>query len=247
MRLGITTIVKNESLYIREWILFNFMQGVTEFFLYDNDSTDGLEEAVRRYPLNEISVKIIPWSGKCRHLEAYDHSIANHRKLVDWMAFIDVDEFLYSTEYPKVVKHLEVITAIDNYNIACVQIAWYIFGSSGHKEYSPELVLERFTHRPAELNVHSKSIIRMNKAVSTWKDTHTFKVRGRTLVRPPNLLINHYHVKSENEYRIRCAKGRGDVLTPRNFEETFPAHDINTVEDTYLKDTYADRLKALLY
>ncbi len=246
MKLGITTIVKNEALYIREWILFHFMQGVTEFFIYENDSTDGLEEAVRRYPLNEISVKVIPWSGKCRQLEAYDHSIANHRKLVDWMAVIDVDEFLYSTEYPKVTKHLEVITAIDNYNIAAVQVPWYIFGSSGHKDYSSDLVIERFTKRPFHLDKHSKSIIKMNKAVSTWKDTHTFKVRGRTLVRPPNLFINHYHVKSEQEYRIRCAKGRGDVLTPRDFEASFPVHDINEIEDRFLADRYTNKIKGLL-
>lgn len=246
MKLGITAIVKNEAPYIKEWLLFHFMQGVTEFFIYNNGSTDDTIKKTIEYPINELKITVIDWPGRCRQLEAYDHSIRINRKSVDWMAFVDIDEFLYSTEYPKVTKHLEIITASDSYNASCVRVPWRIFGSSGHKEYSSELVIERFTHRAINLDPHFKSIIRMKKAVSTWKDIHTFKVKGTTLNRPPGIFINHYHTKSEQEYRARCARGRADVKEYRNPDIDFPAHDINEVKDTYLKDKFAEKIKGIL-
>lgn len=246
MKLGITAIVKNEALYLKEWILHHFMQGVTEFFLYDNDSTDGLEQVLASYPINEIKVTVIPWSGKCMHLAAYDDSLKKHRRLVDWMVFLDVDEFLYSTKHEKVIKHLEIITASDGYNLGVVRVPWLLFGSGGQVEYAPEPVIARFTKRAATTNIHSKSIVKMQKVVCAGADTHTFRTKGRTLTNPPDIFINHYHVKSYDEYLIRCARGRGDIDFFRNPDIDFPAHDINEVEDTYLKDKYADRLKELL-
>ena len=38
--LGICTVFKNQALYIREWIAFHHMLGVTKFFLYDQGSEE---------------------------------------------------------------------------------------------------------------------------------------------------------------------------------------------------------------
>ena len=40
--LSLTLIVKNEAFYIKEWIEFHRMIGVTHFYIYDNESSDDL-------------------------------------------------------------------------------------------------------------------------------------------------------------------------------------------------------------
>lgn len=46
--LSIMAIVKNEK-YIQEWIEYHLLVGVQHFYIYDNESTDGLKDRIQKY------------------------------------------------------------------------------------------------------------------------------------------------------------------------------------------------------
>lgn len=255
MKLGITAIVKDELAYIEEWLLFHKLQGISSFFLYDNDDSPGkLKELCDRY--SELNITVYPWPGAKAQLGAYEHSIYCHRDTVDWMAFIDVDEFLYS---PSGMTLPEVLHSYGDASIVAVH--WLMFGSSGRAFKDSGLVIERFTKRGAKVNEHVKSICRMSDLQGIGYNPHTFRTNGLVVDEGFNklheyyavspkasaniLAINHYHTKSLEEYKLKCQRGRADNGELRDFASNFAAFDLNEVSDTSLYE-YAAPIRELL-
>ena len=91
--LGITAIVKNEARYLAEWIEYHRLIGVGKFYIYDNESTDGILAVLDKY-IAEGIVEYRPITGKNRQNDAYNDSLNRHRKEVKYMAFIDAEEII---------------------------------------------------------------------------------------------------------------------------------------------------------
>ena len=92
-KIAICAIFKDEAPYLLEWIAFHRMVGVDLFVLYDNGSTDGGTDLVRRSSFAH-NVTIIEWNDQPRQISAYRHFHANYAKDFTWAAFIDLDEFI---------------------------------------------------------------------------------------------------------------------------------------------------------
>lgn len=263
MKLGVTCIVKNEAPYIEEWLWFHHIQGVEKFFVYLNDCTDNTRDILERLS-SYLNITIHDWSGEKQQLPAYNHSIKKHKREVDWMAFIDIDEFLHSPENDLNLSAMVSFFSVEHPTAGVIMARWVLFGSNGHEKCEPGLVIERFTRRADGADKHCKSIVRMQAVVSTGWESHTFKLKDEFKVideyeqvyegpyavtepKTPYLFrINHYHTKSAEEYKAKCAKGRSDIGTGRVFEVEFAPHDRNEVEDTHLRDTYGERIKELM-
>ena len=72
--LAVAAIAKNEGPYIKEWIEFYVKQGVTHFLIYDNDSTDNLEDILQPFIAQGlVTYKKLP--GKMRQCDAYNIAI----------------------------------------------------------------------------------------------------------------------------------------------------------------------------
>lgn len=262
--LVVVACVRNEATYIEEWIEWHLLQGVAHFRLYLNNSSDETAEILGRYRKGGI-VSIVNMPDVPVQFVAYRHAIADLKGRADWVAFIDVDEFLYSPHGP-IYKVLST-----HRKAAAVGVHWVLYGSNGHEEKSDGLVIERFTKRQAGVDQHVKSICRLAKTISTGNDPHAFKLSGYAVDekgfaldehygRSPKgatadvLRINHYHTKSRGEYMER--KKLGDPGTGRllkDFNESFLVHDKNEIEDTCVADWAAvvkrkieDRRKCLL-
>ena len=77
--------------------------GVERFFLYDNGSSDHHREVLAPY-LEEGTVVVHDWplpfvrrDGRVGALRrAFDHCVTAHRDDSRWIAFLDLDEFLFS-------------------------------------------------------------------------------------------------------------------------------------------------------
>ena len=77
--------------------------GVERFFLYDNGSTDDHRDVLAPY-LDEGIVIVHDWPmpfigrrGRAGALQrAFDHCLGAHREDSRWIAFLDLDEFLFS-------------------------------------------------------------------------------------------------------------------------------------------------------
>lgn len=250
--LSIAAIVRNEEDYLPEWIEFHLLQGVEHFYIFEHDpkSTD-LEDVLAPY----IETKVVTydtWKGKKPQLPCYDYILGTYGRDNEWIAFIDADEFLYPSissvrSIPALLHELPEYCSI-------YAVHWVLYGSNGHLYPNGDLVTDRFVRRAASPDKHVKSIVKPSLVIGPSGNPHAFVkkpktrvLRGSDFATPlpdryailPSpvmepLRINHYHTKSEYEYRKRRMYPRadnGEIFTIERVDEMFRAHDINEVPD----------------
>jgi len=247
--LSMCSMYRDHAEYLREWIEFHRLVGVERFFLYDNESTDDhrevlapYEEAgvvvVHHWPTPESVERGVPWGLTA----AFDDCLERHREETRWLAFIDIDEFLFSptgTALPELLADYEAHPGV------CVNRV--DFGMSGHISKPPGLVIENYVRRRRygrHARAHVKSIVDPTR-VERCRNSHWFEYRNGAVAvdenhepvedAPPHtrnamslsrLRINHYLVKSEEEYRTKYEKWEtaltkaGREITETNSWET---------------------------
>lgn len=261
--LSVCAICRNEADYLEEWVEFHLLQGVQHFYMYNNLSTDGTEDILKRYEKAGI-VTYENIEQNPVQFVAYNKCLKDHGHESEWIAFIDVDEFLYSPEglpLPAAIQDI-IENALLRSRVAAVAVHWVLFGANGHKEKTDGLVIDRFTRREAATNNHVKSIVRPRVTESVAKNTHTFRLHKNTIPVDENgvhlpaeyalgdgtadiLRIAHFHTKSYAEYVERKSLPDASIGTVRPaacVEEMFRAHDLNQVEDTSLM-AFAEAIK----
>ena len=123
--LSVCAIYRDEAAYLREWIEFHRLVGVERFFLYDNRSVDDHREVLAPY-VERGSSALHDWPMAQGQLPAYEHCIAEHGPESRWIAFIDLDEFLFSPTgqpLPEVLADYEQWPAVG--------VNWAVYGPSG--------------------------------------------------------------------------------------------------------------------
>ena len=244
--LSIGAVTRNEAAYIEEWIEFHLLQGVEHFFILDNESTDDTLKILQRYANEGIVTLGITKEHPCQRA-AYNEILFRYKMLSKWIAFIDVDEFLYS---PTGENLRNLLKPLRSY--AGLAVHWKIFGSSDFKYKNPGLVIERFRHCAPEVNGHVKSIMQSAKTIEMDADPHTFiavgqiidenkKVQERHYAVVPGgtadlFCINHYATKSLEEALARWKLPRSDnhAIRLKGWEERFKSLDRNEVSNDYL-------------
>lgn len=176
MKTAICLIVRNEARDIAEWIAFHALVGFDTQIIFDNRSTDATPAIIRAAGrLHDIRFHDWPNASQRSQVLAYQAACDAYRLEFDWIAFVDSDEFFIPTEPIQVNMFLERFDSFSG-----VAIPWAIFGSGGHEDFPPGLVLDQFTHR-AETEFfptrHVKSIIRPEFA-GACLNPHCFDLRG---------------------------------------------------------------------
>jgi Glycosyltransferase family 92 len=228
--LSVCAVFRDEAPYLREWVAFHRIVGVERFFLYNNLSQDDHHAALAPY-VEDGTVVVQDWPDWPSQMQTYDDCLKRYRDASHWIAFIDLDEFLFSPTgrpVPEVLAEFEQWPGVG--------VNWCVFGSSGHRTKPPGLVIENYTRRTgnADLNRHIKSIVKPPR-VRAFCTPHFFMYMGEPGVavdenhepvgdpRPSmsktesfsRLRINHYATKSDEEYRAKVARGRSDSGVPR--------------------------------
>jgi hypothetical protein len=247
-RLAACAIYKNEARYLAEWLEFHLLTGVEHFFLYDNASTDDHRDVLAPYVRAGV-VTVTDWPQFPPQVAAYNHCLEANRDGWRWIAFIDLDEFLFS---PRMVPVPDVLS--DYEHLPGVAALWIVFGTSGYKTAPPGLVIENYTwrriwpRRPREW----KSIVdpsRTRQAQGAHMFTYTDPApRGPApaFASLDDLRVNHYLMKSEEELKAKLeqrqlvtgVKGRGWRL------QSLLRTDPGCVEETILP--YAPRVREAL-
>src|ERR671937_684509 len=93
--LSIHGIYRDEAVYLREWIEFHRLVGVERFYLYNNLSTDEHLDVLTPYVDDRI-VEVTDWPEIPAQMAVYQDCLLRHRDESCWIAFIDVDEYLFS-------------------------------------------------------------------------------------------------------------------------------------------------------
>jgi glycosyltransferase involved in cell wall biosynthesis len=243
--LGICAIVKNEGPYIHEWLTYHRAIGVERFTLYDNGSTDDTRAEVARFG---HPVDVIDWPGQAQQVPAYRDMLATRRHYAEWVAFIDVDEFLTPRGDDSVPDILDSLPA----DVGTLYVHWLFFGSSGAPIRMPGGVTERFQRR-ARVNFapnrYGKSIVRMSakpelvtphliaagRVVNMTGDAIPRDGSAPERACHDGIALHHYFTKSLEEWTMRRAQGRPSI--PHDHPdairsvEQFRSHDRNDVAD----------------
>ncbi len=146
--------MRNEGPFILEWLAHHRLIGFGRVIVCSNDCTDGspaLLDALAGEGLIE-HIPCAPGPGDTPQLFAY---AAAERRLregtVDWAMVLDADEFL--NIHVGEGRVADLIEAVGD--ATAVMVNWRVFGASGHRGWSPEPVLERFTRAaPVEHGVN---------------------------------------------------------------------------------------------
>lgn len=224
--IAVCAIIKDEGPYLTEWLEFHRLVGVDRFYLYDNGSTDGTFEILRPYIDADI-VRFVPWPKFIAHSNpqylAYAHAAALNVDKSHWLAYIDLDEFLFpvqESDLRKVFRKLEAASSIAVFRRE--------FAFCGHKEPPAGPIIGNYNltrpFRPLD-RVKYKSVVKCSE-VRAIGSAHRVVLDDETkfldeqLERPhkdanglfkvhsEKLRINHYRTKSEAEFRQKIIKGR---------------------------------------
>lgn len=215
---------RDSSAYLHEWLLFHWVQGIERFYLFDNDSTDDFQRVLQ--PWIEASiVSLHPWPGLGQQQAIYDRCLALVPPEIEWLAFLDDDEFLFSPDGTSLPEALAPFQAH-----AGVAVSWVLYGSSGAAARTDAWVIERFIRRAPGPDPHVKCIVDPRRIVRSKVIGHMFEARrgfqivderGRPLSEPchvdpsaSRLRINHYLVKSWEEFAHRRARPQANTGIP---------------------------------
>ena len=252
MQLGICTIQRNRATWLAEWVAFHYVVGFRKFFIYLHKCTDNSAEAVLALQgAFDIECFTIPDDSDRPQLASYQHAYNSFGHTVDWMAFIDGDEFLFPTNDDTL---LEVLNEFQYRPISALGVWWSCFGSSGHIKEPDDLVIDNYQYRAAldfEANRHIKSMVRGHQGshFSTGQNAHIFNTIYGTFdesLRPvtggfmpeleptyTKLRINHYVCQSFEYFKqFKQNIGAADAgpLAIRS-DEWWTKHNRNDVHD----------------
>lgn len=241
--LTVCAIAKNEGPYFKEWIEWHQKLGVEKFYIYDNESTDNTREILAPYAESGL-VDYIFWPGLKQQLITYDDCLEKHRLDAHWIAVIDMDEFIIPIKDQSITQFLQRFE-----DAAAVEINWLVYGSGGAKQKEPGTIMERFRKHSLPnhyLNRHVKSIVNPRRVFSFIGCHEVARMYGKTFDSHGNPLkkhfrdrepqhdvirINHYAVKSYDEFLQKRARGRARILDMRGLDY-FEEYDLNDLEDT---------------
>ena len=241
--LAVCAIAKDEGPYFKEWIEWHRKQGVEKFYIYDNESTDCTKEVLAPY-IESGLVEYTYFPGYRRQLAAYDDCLEKHRLAARWIAFIDLDEFIVPIQDKTIPEFLRKFE-----DFPAVEINWLIYGSGGSKTKVPGTMMERFKHhsRPEHLlNRHVKSIVNPRRVFTMIgchevarisghaADSHGNPIKKHFREREPQqdvIRINHYAVRSYEEFLEKQARGRASGTERTVKSEYFDKYDLNDIEE----------------
>lgn len=234
-------IALREHEYIDEFIKHHLSIGFSKIYIYDNGETQTLFD---RPP----NVQVIHFPGTFSWLQvtAYNHFIQNHGRQHTHVMFLDVDEFL------TMKRHIDIKDLIKEYMTrgGALCFNWVFYGSNGHTVWDKSRgVMERFTRRQRGVDPHVKYICRMQDVTHvdsphyprfTSSTYSMYDTNGRTVIGALNpsgddnvAQINHYFVKTPEEYKKKMERPRCDTGVPRPVEEIerlWREHDRNEVD-----------------
>ncbi|GDZ95224.1 methyltransferase FkbM family protein [Planktothrix agardhii CCAP 1459/11A] len=230
--LSICAIMKNEAPYLMEWLEFHKLVGVERFYLYNNNSTDETLNIIEPYiKSGQVILHNWPFSPGQQTL-AYEHCLGTYCFESQWIAFIDLDEFLYPTEHQNLRDILKEFSGVP-----AVGVNMLYFGTSGHLTRPDGLQIENFTMRGTDDfkdNKMIKSIVRPDLVLPPTCP-HFFppinpQTYGVTENQQPllssvaaevsvqKLRINHYCTRSRADMIQKAMRGSAIFLWPISLE-----------------------------
>lgn len=258
MNIGVVSIQKNRGRWLTEWFAFHYLVGVRKFYFYAHQCTDNTHEVLLSLS-KKLDIKALVVNNQMDRVQlmAYQHACENYMDEVDWMAFIDGDEFLFSPSHDTLSDALQKyvdmpISAIGVYNIT--------FGSNSHLVEPDGNIVENYrrcclgSHFSGNRRV--KSIVKGRQTISVTGCGNVFNTPLGTvdeLLRPvswgyvpeyePSYIdfrFNHYVCQSYEYFKnFKSTSGHADASSSAGRgEEWWTGFDRNEDLDDSLERFY---------
>lgn len=262
--LSVVCIIKNEARYISEWIAYYKMMGVDHIYLFNNGSTDNIEEVLKKY-VQSGYVTLLKFNGANAQLPLYRLTLRALRKTSRWIAYIDADEFVL----PREGTLREYMQTQEKH--PGIGINWIVYGTGGHVERPEGLVTENylltFEDRNNLLNLRIKAIVNPKEVYDMASPHFCVLKNGKFVVdedgeeitakwmyvsgsgpaftgenKTKKIRINHYWTKSEQDLREKSNRGYAAGGFNPDFENIMKRIDYpQMVDETIIK--YVARIK----
>ncbi len=271
--LSVVAIMKNEAPYVKEWLDYHLLAGVDHFFIYDNDSPDNLHMVLQPY-IDAGLVTYTFYPDKCRQMESYIDAVHRFRFFSRYMAWIDGDEFIFPKSKPTIPEVVDEILS-DKPNAAGLAVNIFGFGSNFQEtaDYSRG-VLERFTRRAEDdyapisdsypqlhgghavvktiANPRKVKVFHVPHCAQYFEKFYAVNEQGNVVpgyssypVSTEKIVMNHYSLKSREEYGKKVARGNADHFDNHYDVRNFEKNDHNEKFDDSILKYRATRLDAL--
>jgi O-antigen biosynthesis protein len=258
--IAVCAAFKDEGADLTEWVAYHRVIGVDHFVLYDNESSDDGASLLLASSFKS-HVTVIPMAGRPVQQLAFKHFIDFYAHNCDWVAFIDIDEFIHPINTDS-IKGL--LSRYDGFS--AVLLNWLTFGPNGHIKRPNGLVIENYTQRLPDddiVNRHVKSLVRTSHLLGLMGTAHVFDTAGQACnsraepapkepiqqnVCHDVICVNHYYTKSRADWDLKQKRGRPDVPELRVDPQyaTFSQYDQASVVSDKRITRFADKLKQML-
>ena len=225
--LTMAACIKDEALYLDEWISYYIYQGVEHFYLNNDGSSDHTEQVLAPYMENGYVTLYnnLRQEGVLQQ-EFYNKIIEEKKYEALWCCFFDVDEFFQGE-----TLLTDLLVSLDK-DVSGLELSWKIYGDSFLETYDNRFVVERFVHHlehrlgakwyvksicklidtktSLSTLIHAFDYARGKVVNGQLEDISQFPVNTRIVGMPvnwDNFWINHYQFKSKEEYWNKIEKG----------------------------------------
>jgi hypothetical protein len=143
-RILLVTTMRNEGPYILEWLAHHLAIGFTDVVICTNDCIDGSPELLARLQDLGVVTHLPSEAGPQEKPQLAAYARAERLPVVaevDWAMVLDADEFLnIKVGDGRVTGLIEAVP-----DATAFLLNWRLFGNSGHLDWQPGFITERFT------------------------------------------------------------------------------------------------------
>ena len=223
--LTLCCIAKDEDLFLREWLAYHAQRGVEHFYVYDNMSEIPIRKVLGDFmDDSRLTLRRIP--GSNMQIPAYNDCLESFGAASRWMGFLDLDEFAFPVEDDDLRVFLSEFEAYGGF-----AATWWLFNSSGHLKRPGGPVIKNYTQAFARQHSYTaKCFVNPAKTAAAVSPHHFHYADGEycvnenhfplspghqyTFATGRRIRINHYFVKSQQDFEEKLRRGRGDTADP---------------------------------
>lgn len=268
-KICVFTVIKNEHLYLREWIEHNIKIGVDKIYVFEDEGSDSHKDILDDYePVELITIEEL-FRGRMDKLafyrsvhrlnqnlwqnECFDY--IRHMGVYDWVLVLDIDEFIESER--------DLHETLDRYvDYDEVLLYWINYGANGHVD-RPDYVgsYRSYYTKRCEYDENDKKYHTIRKKAVNMrhiKDTYHFishhhpssrcfcnsaGVADRLSICTDHIYLKHYITKSFEDYYYKLYKRGMCYKEHRSLDDFFKMNsDMAPLKDEILNKILNKRI-----
>jgi len=252
--LALATPVRGEARYLLEWIAYHRALGIKAFFLGDNGGDDGTSEMLNDLHQRKIVFRF-DWHDQTHfQLRFIGQAIQAARLFADGLFLFDVDEFLRPQSGCSILPIAQ--NWLSDESVGAVALNGAVYGTSGRTQAGEGLVIERFTRRAPQdypFHCHAKPFVRVAACAGPIDNPHAVSLASGRYIDPRGndvvwdtehfatgitrevvwdvLRVDHFIVKSREEFAAKRARGMNLISPERDWDKYFAICDRNDIAD----------------